>query len=336
MKKTVITIAIILGILLGIGFILNSNKEKNAEKTAIVAEKNASVAVKVADVKTETISLDFEANGTFEPTQELMMTAEHSGKIIKVLAKEGDHVTAGQTLAIMRGDVIGVENQTAKAAYQTAVTDYNRFESAYQTGGVTKQQLDQAKMMMINAQSRLKQASINMGDTRIKAPISGIINKKNIEVGTILAAMPQTTIFEIVNVSKLKLTINVNENQVADLKVGENVNIITSVYPDKKFVGKITFIAAKADTSLNFPVEIEVANNKTSELKAGMYGTAKFDSHNQQQTLMVIPRNAFIGSVSSNQVFVVENQKAILKKVTPGRIIGNLVEIKSGLKMANK
>lgn len=99
---------------------------------------------------------------------------------------------------------------------------------------------------------------------------------------------------------------------------------------DRKFTGKITFIAAKADESLNFQVEIEIANNKENNIKAGMYGSANFES-NQKQELKVVPRNAFVGSVSSNQVFVVENGKAKLKKVTAGRILGEKVEIVDGL-----
>ena len=63
-----------------IGYILMKNKESNAEKIAVVAEKNASISVKVAQVKTEEVSLDFVANGNFEPTQELTFSAEHSGK----------------------------------------------------------------------------------------------------------------------------------------------------------------------------------------------------------------------------------------------------------------
>ena len=61
-----------------------------------------------------------------------------------------------------------------------------------------------------------------------------------------------------------------------------------------------------------------------------MYGTANFGSKNKQQ-LKVVPRNAFVGSVSSNEVFVVENGIAKLKKVTSGRILGDLVEIVDGL-----
>ena len=103
MKKNSITIIIIVGALALIGFILSKNKKENEAKIAIVAEKNASVSVKVAPVKTEEVSLDFVANGNFEPTQELTFSAERSGKITSVLAKEGDRVSVGQTLAIMRG-----------------------------------------------------------------------------------------------------------------------------------------------------------------------------------------------------------------------------------------
>ncbi|MBC5863899.1 efflux RND transporter periplasmic adaptor subunit [Flavobacterium sp. K77] len=331
MKKIIITAVIIIGSLGVIGYILTNNKKENEAKTAIVAEKNATVSVRTEVVKTEVVSLDFVSNGNFEPVQELKFSAEKSGKITKILAKEGDYVSVGQTLAIVRSDVVNVNAQNANAVYQNAVADYNRFENAFKTGGVTKQQLDQAKLQMVNAKSQLTQANINVGDTRIKAPISGFINKKYIEVGSIITGMPATELFDIVNVSKLKLNVSVNESQVATLKVGNSVNVTASVYPDKSFSGKITFIAAKADQSLNFPVEIEITNNATKDLKAGMYGTAAFASNQQKQALKIVPRNAFVGSVSSNQIFVIENGAAKLKTVTAGKILGDKVEILNGL-----
>jgi multidrug resistance efflux pump len=66
---------------------------------------------------------------------------------------------------------------TAEAAYQNALADYNRFENAYSTGGVTKQQLDQTKLNLVTSKSRLQQAKVNVGDTNIKSTINGIVNK---------------------------------------------------------------------------------------------------------------------------------------------------------------
>ena len=131
MKKNITTGIIIIAALALIGFILANNKKANEEKIAIVAEKNAAVSVKTAQVKTEEVSLDFVANGNFEPKQELSLEAEKSGKVTKVLVKEGDRVTIGQTLAIMRGDAINVNAQAAEAAYQNAKSDYSRFDNAY-------------------------------------------------------------------------------------------------------------------------------------------------------------------------------------------------------------
>ncbi|MDD5151312.1 MAG: efflux RND transporter periplasmic adaptor subunit, partial [Flavobacterium sp.] len=297
MKKPIyIIIAVVL--IGGAAFTLYNNKKKNAEDTAIVAEKNSSVAVRVATVVTEKIDDAFKANGNFEPIQELTFSAEKSGKVISVLAKEGDYVKAGQTLAIVRSDVINVNAQTANSTYQNAAADYSRYENAYKTGGITKQQLDQAKLAMVNAKAQLTQANINVGDTRIKSPINGFINKKYIEQGSILAGMPPTSLFDIVNVSKLKLKVTVNENQVASLKLGNIVIISASVFPDKSLTGKITFIASKADQTLNFPIEIEVDNNPNSDIKAGMYGTATFGANAAKQAeVKTIPRTAFVGSV---------------------------------------
>ncbi|WP_367756624.1 efflux RND transporter periplasmic adaptor subunit [Flavobacterium sp. WC2421] len=329
MKKNILIGIVIIAALGLIAYTLTSNKKENEAKTAIVAEKNASVTVKINPVKTEEISLDFSVNGSFEPFQELNFSAEKPGRVVRVLVDEGSSVRIGQTLAIVRSESINADLQTAEAAYQNAVTDYNRFENAYKTGGVTKQQLDQAKLSLVTSKSRLQQAKVNIGDTNIKSTINGIVNKKYIEPGSVLGAATQ--MFEIVNVSKLKLKVSVNESQVASLKLGNAVNVTASVYPDVTFSGKITFIAPKADSSLSFPVEIEIANNSNNDLKAGMYGTAEFASKQQKQSMMTVPRNAFVGSVSSNQVFVAENGIAKLKTVTAGRILGDKVEIINGL-----
>jgi membrane fusion protein (multidrug efflux system) len=329
MKKNIITGIIILGAIAIIAVVLTNNKKENEAKTALVAEKNASVSVKVGTVKTEEVSLDFSANGNFEPLQELSFSAEKPGRVVRVLVDEGSTVHIGQTLAIVRSEQISSDLETAQASYQNALSDYNRFENAFKTGGVTKQQLDQAKLGLVTAKSRLQQAKVNIGDTNIKSTINGIVNKKYIEPGSVLGAATQ--MFDIVNVTRLKLKVTVNENQVAGLKLGNNVNVKASVYPDATFSGKITFIAPKADSRLNFPIEIEIANNSSNDLKAGMYGTAEFASNQQKQSLMIVPRNAFVGSVSSNQVFVAENGVAKLKTVTAGRIFGDKVEILNGL-----
>jgi len=331
MKRVIIIIVAIVVTLGSIAYVLSNNKKKNEAKTAFIAEGGGAVAVRIAAVEKKVVDLDFVANGNFVPKQELVLKAENAGRISKIFVDEGDRVTKGQVLARVDAEIINTDRETAEANYQNALRDEARYQSSYQTGGVTQQQLDQAKLATQNAKLRLQASQRKVSDANIKSPINGIINKRYIEVGAFVNTQG-TDLFEIVDVSKLKLRVNVNESQVANLKLNDKIDIKSSVFPTEKFNGKVTFIAAKADPTLNFPVDIEVDNNTANSLKAGMYGTAVFNFPKQAPSIL-IPRTAFVGSVSSNQIFILDkaSNTSKIRKVVAGRILGDSVEILEGL-----
>jgi membrane fusion protein (multidrug efflux system) len=331
MKKIITTLVILIVVIGGIAYVLSGNKKKNQEKTDFVAKGNGAIAVNVAAITKSVPELDFNANGTFIPNQELNFLSENAGRVSAIYVEEGARVRKGQVLARIDAEIINTDRETAEATYQNALKDEARYQSSYATGGVTQQQLDQAKLATQNAKLRLQASQRRVSDANIKSPINGVVNKRYIEVGAFVTAQG-TQLFELVDVSKLKLKVNVNESQVANLKVGDKVAIQSSVFPKDKFVGKVSFIAAKADGALNFPIEIEVANNINNSLKAGMYGTAIFDFP-QQAPSILIPRTSFVGSVNSNQVFMYDKatNTAKIRNVVSGRILGDKVEILSGL-----
>lgn len=330
MKRGIIIAVTVIAAFVLIGWILSNNKKKNQEKTAVVAQGSGDVAVRTATITKTPVDLNFSVNGNFQAAQQLTFSAENTGRITKIYVDEGSRVSKGQTLAILDSESLSADLEAAQATYQNALRDQERYASSFATGGVTQQQLDQAKLNTRNALTRLKQARIKTGDTNIKAPFSGIINKRFIEQGAYVA--PGNQLFQLVDVSKLKLAVTVNESQVAQLKVGDQVRIKSNVFPDKNFSGKITFIAPLADNSLNFPVEMQVSNSTGSQLKAGMYGTAIFEFPEQAPALTV-PRTAFVGSVSSNRIYVVASGNiAKERKVIAGRVNGDRVEILEGLK----
>ncbi|MFC1225722.1 efflux RND transporter periplasmic adaptor subunit [Pedobacter sp. BG31] len=331
--KRVITIIIVVVVALGaIAYVLSNNKKKNEEKTAFIAKGGGAVAVRVAQVEKKAVDLDFSANGNFIPKQELNFLSENAGRVKAIYVDEGDRVSKGQVLARVDAEIINTDRETAEATYENAKRDEARYQSSFQTGGVTQQQLDQAKLATKNAKLRLQASQRRLSDANIKSPINGIVNKRYIEVGAFVTAQG-TQLFELVDVSKLKLKVNVNESQVANLKIGDKIEIKSSVFPTDSFSGKVTFIAAKADATLNFPVEIEVENSHKNTLKAGMYGTAVFKFPKQAPSIL-IPRTSFVGSVSSNQVFVLDkaSNTAKTRNVVAGRILGDNVEILDGLK----
>jgi membrane fusion protein (multidrug efflux system) len=333
MKRIIISGLIILAAFAGIAYVLRSNKAKNEAQTAIVAQKNASVAVRAQVADYKQMNMQYTANGTFSAKQEVMISSEVSGKITDVLVREGAYVSTGQVLAVIRGDKLNVTLSNATAVYENAKNEVERFESAYATGGVTKQQLDQVKLQLENAKNNLQNARITASDVNVKASFSGVVNKRSIEAGSYVS--PGQQMFEIVNVSSLKQKVYVDEKNIASIKLGQQVKVETPVLPGKTWTGIVSFIAPKADGSLNFPVEIEIKNNPNNELKAGMYGTARFGS-DQSNDVLVVPRNAFVGNISSNQVFVIQDGKAILTQVVSGRNFGDYIEILSGISKGQK
>lgn len=328
MKKTIITISIIALSLAGLFYILNKNKAKNEAQTAIVAQKNEGVAVRVSNASYRDLSLKYVANGVFAPRQEVFISTEVPGKVIRVLVQEGASVKAGQTLAIIKGEQQNVAVANAQAVYNNAQQELKRFENAYSSGGVTQQQLDQVRLQLENAKNNLRSAQLNAGDVNVKASFSGVVNKRMVEPGAFVN--PGQQLFEIVNIHTLKLKINVDEKTVGQIKLGQQVLVESPALPNQQWEGVVSFIAPKADASLNFPVELEIKNNGSNALKAGMYGNAIF-GENQNINALVVPREAFVGNISSNKVFVAENGKAKLKEVTSGRNFGDYIEILSGI-----
>ncbi|MDF1675099.1 MAG: efflux RND transporter periplasmic adaptor subunit [Vicingaceae bacterium] len=324
----VVTVSIVLFITI-IVVVLKHNKKVNQEKIDVVSQPVGDVNVEANKVIAKQITINYDANGVFLANQQLDFSSEISGRIVGVLVDEGDFVNKGQVIASIKSDKLSVELQNAQDVYDKALKDKERFENSFKNGGVTQQQLDQSTLAVENADAQLEQAKIKYNDTQIKAPITGYVNKRYIELGTY--ASPGTPLFELVDISKLKLKVTVNESLVTNVKVGDTVKVTASIFPDKEFMGKVSFVAYKADQSLNFPIEVEVENDNTLNLKAGMYGSVEFN-YQDGDSKLIIPRTAFVGSVNNNEVFVVENGVAKMKDVVAGRILGKEVEVLKGLK----
>lgn len=329
MKKTLIYI-IVAAVLIGLAaWKITDNKKKQETEVKEVAKQVDKINVNVVTVSRENINTDYSANGTFIPKQESNQSSEIAGRIVSVFVKEGSRVGAGQVLATIKRDAIEVDVTQAQNNLQNAIADNQRYENAFKTGGVTKQQLDNSRLQLKNMQAAVRAQGVKVNDTSIRAGISGIINKKMVEPGMVVS--PGTALFEIVNINSLKLSVLVDESQIGRIQLGQEVAINVNVLPEESFGGRITFIAPKSDASLNFPVEIEVQNR--GNLKAGMYATALFKTNNgaETQNMLTVPAEAFANGVSSGQIFIVQNGTAKMITVKTGKVYGDKVQIISGL-----
>ena len=241
---------------------------------------------------------------------------------------EGQFVTKGQLLARIDFATSEAEVKSAEANLQKLTTDKERYQRLVKSGGVTQAQLDEVNLAYVTAEARVITARKKLADSFIRAPFAGYVNKRFVEEGTYLNAAKE--LFEIVEMSKLNMIVNVSEAQVLSVSQTKDITVNADVYPGVSYKAKVNFIGAKADANLNFPVELEITNIKDKPLRAGMYGRANFNLPSTTSSL-VVPRAALIGSVDNAQVYVLSGDSVKLKDIVAGKVFANTVEVVSGL-----
>jgi len=326
--KKVIYIIIALVVLAAVGYKLMSNKEQMAANAAVADIKSDAIPVAITGVTSAKLDKSFTAQGNFAPIQSLTLMSETTGQVQRVLKRKGDKVKAGELLLQVESNTMAADLATAQTNAEKAKRDLERFENLAAGDAITQRQLEDARLAAKSTQAQLVAARQRLTKTRITAPISGEINEIYVEVGSYLGMA--TKLYDIVNVDKLKLQVKVSESEVLLINKGDKVTVKADAGAGQEYAGVVTAIAAQADPSLKFDVEIEV-KNAADNLRAGMYGTAFFEVDDQRDA-MLLPREAIVGSIQNPNVFVVNNGVANARKVKVGVVTQDKVEILEGVK----
>jgi len=330
--KKIIFIVIALFVVTLIVFRLSSNYKKvNASKN--VSTDLAYVSVNVSPVSKLSINDSLQLTGYMEAYSEIDIAAKAQGTITSLNAELGQKKSKGSIIATIDDKLKRLAVQTARISVAKLKKDLERYNNLYKGGTITEQQLIEAQNLYDNAEIQLEQAEKQLSDATIKSPISGIITKKQVEEGEYInIGSPMAT---IVDISRLKIKLNVSEANVYQLKLNDNVTITTDVYPGVSFEGKISFISSQGDDTHNYPVEIVISNNSKYPLKSGTFANVMIKLPVASEALY-IPRESLLGSVKEAFVYVAENNKAILKKIVVGNGNDKFIKVITGLREGEK
>jgi len=334
MKKAIWSVLIIATIA-GIGGILVSNKNKLQTKTATnIIQKN--FPVNVTSVTEEQLREALSMIGNVAPNNDIVVTSETTGRIVKTFVQVGQFVRAGQVLFQVDDELKATNVRIAEANFEKAQKDSIRIKFLVNEKSIAASQWDGIELQYKLAEQQLIQARRMYNDTRIKAPISGVVTSRYADVGTMVNNMQSgTPVCNIVDVSRLKIKLNVAERDVFKFSTGQNVTISTDVYSGEKFSGVISNISQKSDEAHTYPVEISINNNTAHPLKAGMFTRVEFASV-KNRTSVVVPRECIVGSVRDASVFVVEGNKSRLRKIVAGIEANGKLEVISGLQAGER
>ncbi|MCX6345219.1 MAG: efflux RND transporter periplasmic adaptor subunit [Armatimonadetes bacterium] len=233
-----------------------------------------------------------------------------------------------------------VDFAAARAAVKQAQANLaSARASAYQIQ-MKEEDIVQARAGLARSNATLKNAQTQMKYTTIVAPRSGVVVKKYVESGSIVSAGRSSFsgsgsgvgIVDIADITHMMALVNVDETDIAQIAIGQDVDVTVDAYPGKRFKGKVTKIAPQAISDQNvttIPVTVEIAQ-PGKELKPAMNATCEFISSRKNNVLLV-PSEAVQETQNGMTVTVVVGDKQIVRPVKTGIVGEANTEIISGL-----
>lgn len=322
--KSILIITVLIAVIVAI--LLHNRAEIKAAENV---ERIDVYPVNVDTVRAKYLSDHLNLVGTIQGYNDVPIVAEAQGKVVKVSAEVGDFKKAGSVLLQLDDVLEEAAYKTADVNYQKAQKDYERYQTLYKEKSATDAQLEGAKLAFQSAEAQYISSKKAYEDTKITTPISGVVTSINVDLGNFVSN--HMVVAEVVDIARLKVILNVSEQNVFNLKVGDKVQITTDVYPGVTFEGRIKTISDKGNAAHTYPVEVDLSNSKEHPLKAGMFAHVTFNTRSKSKEL-VIPRDALLGSVKDAQAFIVKNGEAKLRNPVIGNTSNNDLEVLSGLK----
>ena len=224
------------------------------------------------------------ASGTIEGT-EVTVSSKVTGKVSSILVEEGMTISEGTVLASIEAKELGEALKSAQARFKIAKDDLERSNRLYRDHMISQQQYEGASSSLDIAAAALEIARLQVENTTITAPISGIVLVKAIERGEL--ATVGAPIATLADLTKVKLTVYLPEQNIGQVKLGEEVRISVDSFPGVEFAGQVVYISAQAEftpksiqtkeerTTQVFAIRIEIPNSDL-KLKPGMPADAEF------------------------------------------------------------
>ena len=308
-------------------FKLLSNK-KTTENRIYQYDKEKPISVSVDTIRLQNIVDAGNYTGTFEPNKETKISADIQGKINAVLVDVGSYVSKGQTLIQLDNSLLKLQLQTVEVQIEGLEDDVKRYTILTEADAVQGVQLEKARLGLKSAKVQRATLLEQISKTSIKAPFNGIVTAKLNEEGGFAA--PGVPLLQITDISTLRFTVNVPENDLVKFQNNQTYKINADVYPDISLSGKVSMIGSKANMGNSFPIQFQVANTKNLSIKSGMFGKVNLSESEQEQGIL-IPTSAIIEENGIAKVYVVKNGKAVLQTITTSKTIGNKTLVSGGL-----
>lgn len=291
----------------------------DAELKLRVQQAAAQVEQAKAAVRQAEERIGLRPGQTFDPT-----------RVAEVAAAKVEFDLAEKNLR--RADKLVESGDVSRSFYdeQRARRDQlrERYEVAFAQARQNFAGVEVARTNVANAEAQLALARKNLSYANIPAPIDGYVTERIADPGEYVS--PQDKVVTIVRTNPLRIRIDIPEQAIPEVRVGQSVSINTSAWPDRNFSGRVARIAPNVSaTSRTLTVEAEIENS-SGALKPGQFATVRL-LQERAEPAVLIPARAVVTEAGVSRAFVIKDGRAEQRVVQTGQIEGDLIEIKSGI-----
>jgi RND family efflux transporter MFP subunit len=302
-----------------------------AAKTTSDGDTTA-VPVVVHSVSLSTRAWSTTASGIVQANSTVDVAFQVPGKVVSVGPDEGQSVRAGQAIASVDPTEYRLAVEQAVAQSDRAAHDRDRNQPLLASGAIAPADMEHLETGARQSAAAADLAKKHLADTRLEAPISGIIARRSVEVGATVA--PGQAVYTIVALDPVRVRVGVPEADVGHITEGAAATIRIPAL-DTSFAGRVTLIGVAADpTTRSYTVELSVPN-PARKLRAGMVAEATIQTR-ETTAAIVVPATAVLhdaGVTGANIVYALDQDasRAHARRVTTGSARGDSLEITSGV-----
>lgn len=319
-------------------FVLSGNikDEKNAIKTrnasAMTQEKVRTNTV-VMPLKPGIIRERIDLPGSIEPWIELSLKTRVDGMISDILVKEGDVVEKGDVLARIDTDDYRIALDRAIAEHRLATANFSRDKAVFGKGFIPVSQLDIRETSMQLAKSDLENARLQLARCTIKAPMAGVINRLDAEVGSLLSV--GDPVAHIVKIDRVKAVVGIPESDMPSVTGLHSIALIIKALDNRRVVGQKYFLSSVPETAARL-YRLELAlDNQDGDILPGMFVRADVVKK-EIDNAIAIPFYSVISRNDEQYVFVEEEGVALKRNVSLGIMEKWMVAVTEGLQEGDR
>ncbi|MGE4440554.1 MAG: efflux RND transporter periplasmic adaptor subunit [Desulfomicrobium sp.] len=291
------------------------------------------VNVKVEEVASVAMRDVLRLPGQTQALHDVRLAAQRSGVVEWAGVTEGDVVRAGQPIARIDLAALGAALDRARANLSLAEDQARRRRDLHARGVLAKEELDQARNELTSARTRLREAEVDYDHGTVISTLDGVVNALHVDPGEFVGE--GDPVADIVDAATMRVNFDVPEGDVRFLAQGQVVTVHVDAYPERRWTGKVDFVAWKADPATRtFQVRV-VVDNADGHIRPGMIARGAF-LRRLIEGAVTAPLFTVQDKGGERIVFVEQDGAASARTVTLGVIEGDRVQVLEGLEPGDR